>query len=163
VTKHRKTIVVSGVILVTSYIGLTWFFFGSSHPCGILEARWKPYAVRIAYKSKSDELSDFTTEVGRKLRENKFPEFPEESFQRLVEGKATNRDRLALGVYQDMLNARTKQMEESSKQRQEEHQRISEELRSTPQTEARRVRERAWSLTPAECTWQAITWNPSRE
>lgn len=24
------------------YFGLTWFFFGSPHPCGILEARRKP-------------------------------------------------------------------------------------------------------------------------
>lgn len=160
---RKKLLVVLGTLLVTSYFGATWFFFGSAHPCGILEARWRPYAVSVSHKSKSDELSDFITEGGRKLREDKSPQFPEEAFQRLVEGKATNRDRLALGLYQDLLNARTKRMEESSKQRQEEHQRLLEELRSTPQTEAKRVRERAWSLTPSECTWQAMIWNPPTE
>jgi hypothetical protein len=160
---HRKIIAISGLIAVASYFSLTWFFFGSAHPCGIFEARWRPYAVRVAYKSQSAQLSDLMKEGRQSLQEDKPPELPVEAFQRLVEGKATNRDRLVLGVYQDLLNAHTKRMEESSKQRQEEHQRLLEELRSIPQTEARRVHERAWSLTPAECTWMAITWSPSTE
>ena len=29
------------------YIGLTLYFFGSSRPCGILEARMKPYRIKL--------------------------------------------------------------------------------------------------------------------
>jgi len=35
---------------------------------------------------------------------------------------------------------------------------LMEELVSIPQTEAKRVHERVWNLTPAECLWYAITW-----
>jgi hypothetical protein len=37
------------------YFGLTWFFFGSAHPCGILEARQRPYVVN-RYTDDSVEL-----------------------------------------------------------------------------------------------------------
>ncbi|MBI4524698.1 MAG: hypothetical protein HY695_12910 [Deltaproteobacteria bacterium] len=37
---------VAGLFVVGVYFSITWFFFGSSHPCGILEARQKPYAVQ---------------------------------------------------------------------------------------------------------------------
>ena len=33
------------VFTVGLYLGLTWFFFGSPHPCGISEARQRPYAI----------------------------------------------------------------------------------------------------------------------
>jgi hypothetical protein len=34
------------VFMVGLYLGLTWFFFGSPHPCGILEARQRPYEIK---------------------------------------------------------------------------------------------------------------------
>jgi hypothetical protein len=40
----------------------------------------------------------------------------------------------------------------------EEKLKLMEELVSIPQTEAKRVDERVWNLTPAECLWYAITW-----
>ena len=33
------------LFVIGVYFSLTWFFFGSSHPCGILEARQRPYVV----------------------------------------------------------------------------------------------------------------------
>src|SRR3989338_4783708 len=37
---------IAALFVVGMYFGLTWFFFGSSHPCGILEARQRPYVVK---------------------------------------------------------------------------------------------------------------------
>jgi hypothetical protein len=50
--------IIAGVII--GYFGLTWFFFGSSHPCGILEARQKPYVIRTAEKSWFGELKNWS-------------------------------------------------------------------------------------------------------
>ncbi len=40
-THYNGALATGGVI--ASYLSLTWFFFGSPHPCGILEARQRPY------------------------------------------------------------------------------------------------------------------------
>lgn len=37
------------------YIGLAWFFFGSPHPCGILEARQKPYVLEASHELSSKQ------------------------------------------------------------------------------------------------------------
>ena len=41
----RRKVIVAAVLVAVSYFALTWFFFGSPHPCGILEARQRPYAI----------------------------------------------------------------------------------------------------------------------
>lgn len=46
---------ITALIVVGIYFGLTWFFFGSNHPCGILEARQRPYVVK-RYADDSIEL-----------------------------------------------------------------------------------------------------------
>lgn len=46
---------ISALFVVGVYFGLTWFFFGSSHPCGILEARERPYVVN-RYRDNALEL-----------------------------------------------------------------------------------------------------------
>jgi hypothetical protein len=38
-----------------SYFALTWFFFGSPHPCGILEARQRPHLIE---KARADSRED---------------------------------------------------------------------------------------------------------
>jgi hypothetical protein len=35
------------------YFSVTWFFFGSAHPCGILETRQKPYVLEAANRVSS--------------------------------------------------------------------------------------------------------------
>jgi len=40
------TEIIAGIVI--GYFTLTWFFFGSSHPCGILEARQRPYEIQWA-------------------------------------------------------------------------------------------------------------------
>jgi len=42
----RKKILLSFGLLVLAYFALTWFFFGSPHPCGILETRKKPTVIK---------------------------------------------------------------------------------------------------------------------
>ncbi len=41
---------VAALFVVGMYFILTWFFFGSSHPCGILEARQRSYVVKYFTK-----------------------------------------------------------------------------------------------------------------
>ena len=41
--------------LCLSYFALTWFFFGSPHPCGILEARQRPH---LSEKARADSRED---------------------------------------------------------------------------------------------------------
>ncbi len=62
-------------------------------------------------------------------------------------------------IYLDLANARNERIKESFK----ESQRLREELSAIPQTEAKRVQQRAWSLTPAECIWHAVTWRRARK
>ena len=46
---------IAALFAVGVYFGLTWFFFGSSHPCGILEARQRPYVVK-SYTNSALEI-----------------------------------------------------------------------------------------------------------
>ena len=50
--QKRALIILIGVTGL--YFGLTWFFFGSSHPCGILEARQRPYILERLRQSSSE-------------------------------------------------------------------------------------------------------------
>lgn len=43
------------VFTVGLYLGLTWFFFGSPHPCGILEARQRPHYIERLGESYREE------------------------------------------------------------------------------------------------------------
>ncbi len=54
-----RYIVALGCAVIALYLGATWFFFGSPHPCGILEARQRPVILELtisAYR-KLEELS----------------------------------------------------------------------------------------------------------
>jgi hypothetical protein len=51
------------LILVGLYSSITWFFFGSPHPCGILEARRRPYVLSKASEHRIrllDSLRHYT-------------------------------------------------------------------------------------------------------
>ncbi len=50
------------VFTVGLYLGLTWFFFGSPHPCGISEARQRQY-----YIARSKKLGWEAVESWRQL------------------------------------------------------------------------------------------------
>jgi hypothetical protein len=103
---RRKMIVTWSAIVVASYLGLTWLFFGSPHPCGIFEARWKLYAIEIATKLQWDRMRD----EDRQRTADKIPQSPHEAFERLRDGKASNRDRLAIQIYLNLANARNERI-----------------------------------------------------
>ena len=50
----KKKILIGVLSIALIYWGLTWFFYGSSHPCGILEARQKPYILAKVKESSSE-------------------------------------------------------------------------------------------------------------
>jgi len=45
-------------IAVGLYFSLTWFFFGSVHPCGILEVRQRPYVINMHFELQKSEQDD---------------------------------------------------------------------------------------------------------
>jgi hypothetical protein len=147
---NHKAILISAGIVIVSYFSLTWFFFGSTHPCGILEARLKPAAVEHAYKvhSESDrKMEDL-------YREPPADNLPDELFRKFASGKATPEERRAVmrdGEYRKYL---TDVRREANAARNERH----AEFLAIPQRVSLRVHQYAWSLTPADCAWQAITW-----
>jgi len=50
-----KYLFVGTVGIIATYSALTWFFFGSPHPYGILEARQIPHAIQ---KARADSRED---------------------------------------------------------------------------------------------------------
>jgi len=66
----------AALFVVVVYIGVTWFFFGSIHPCGILEARQKPYVVK--------RYTDFSRELWLKMKETGTPSLFMEPFTKDV-------------------------------------------------------------------------------
>jgi hypothetical protein len=50
-----KHLFVGTVGIIAAYFALTWFFFGSPHPCGILEARQRPHLIA---KTRADSRED---------------------------------------------------------------------------------------------------------
>ena len=44
-----------GSAFLAAYFALTWFFFGSPHPCGILETRQRPYVIQRARDDTSED------------------------------------------------------------------------------------------------------------
>jgi len=53
---HRvQKLIIPLAFALGAYFGLTWFFFGSSHPCGILETRQKPYVLEQIRTTSSEE------------------------------------------------------------------------------------------------------------
>lgn len=59
------------VFTVGLYLGLTWFFFGSPHPCGILEARQRPYYVERLGESYREEAKRWQ-QLAEKALHSKF-------------------------------------------------------------------------------------------
>jgi hypothetical protein len=51
-----KHLFVGTVGIIAAYFAVTWFFFGSPHPCGILEARQRPYLIK---KASADSREDW--------------------------------------------------------------------------------------------------------
>jgi hypothetical protein len=50
-----KHLFVGTVEIIAAYFALTWFLFGSPHPCGILEARQRPHLID---KARADSRED---------------------------------------------------------------------------------------------------------
>jgi hypothetical protein len=51
---HRVSMYLGCLVIVLGcYFSVTWFFFGSHHPCGILETRQKPYVLEAAHTISS--------------------------------------------------------------------------------------------------------------
>lgn len=108
-----QRVLVLFLLVLGIYAGLTWFFFGSPHPCGILEARQTPYVLERVRATSSEQ---------RKLALD-----------------------LAKSMRADAVEAAT---------------RMFEDIRKRPQEALSDLHEHIWRLTPAQCTWRAIAWNP---
>lgn len=64
----KKKIIVAVGLLIASYLGLTWFFFGSPHPCGISEARQRPYYIERSKKLDRESLEFWRQRMDDALR-----------------------------------------------------------------------------------------------
>ena len=109
------------LLAVGLYLSLTWFFFGSPHPCGILEARQKSYVLERVREGEA------------KQRELQF------ALAKLLTQKLTQEER-----------AETRKTFEESLAASEK----------APKRALDGLHEHIWRLTPAQCTWRAIVWNP---
>ena len=108
---HRvQKLIIPLAFALGAYFGLTWFFFGSSHPCGILEARQRSFILAEVHKSSLED---------RKLA-------------------------LELMKHRNTMETGTK---------------ILEDIRVRPKEAVTYLHEHVWRLTPAQCTWRAISWN----
>jgi len=108
-----QQLLISLALALGTYFGLTWFFFGSSHPCGILEAMQKPYVLERVRTTSSEHRA-----LALELLKSKQADAVE---------AATN---------------------------------ILDDIERHPNKALRGLHERVWRLTPAQCTWSAIAWNP---
>jgi hypothetical protein len=113
-----KYLFVGTVGIIAAYFALTWFFFGSPHPCGILEARVMPSAIKKHHQSALKHA----LWMGK-----------------LWEASGFNNRYLGDEALKAMAAVEA----------------ASSEARSE-------VRRWVSTLTPAECTWQAITWSPPK-
>jgi hypothetical protein len=114
---RRRVIIAVFVVTIGLYFGVTWFFFGSPHPCGILEARQKPHAIRAAHESWFAVLKNWSGVM-----------------------KETGYDSSVV------VDAATKHITTRSQQQKED---IEE------------MHWRIWQKTPAQCLWEALTWQES--
>lgn len=64
------------VSVISFYVGSTWFFFGSSHPCEILIVRQKQHYIGLAEKRDQEDLASWR-EIARKA-------LPEKDYVRFV-------------------------------------------------------------------------------
>ena len=73
-----------GCAVIALYLGATWFFFGSPHPCGILEAIQKPYAIDAAQKSWLEGLKTWT----ETMKETRFDSSAVDAFTKHFESRS---------------------------------------------------------------------------
>lgn len=110
-----KYLFVGTIALLTGYFAFTWFFFGSPHPCGIVEARQRSYKIE---KARAD------------MRESRLLAY-----------------RMIGSMKPEAADAGVRMLDE-----------INDLLRKPPIDLKRKMA----LMTPAECTWQAITWSPPK-
>jgi len=115
--RQVQRLIIPLALVLASYFGLTWFFFKSSHPCGILEARRKPYVVAKTYSSLFGIDRDMVLELMK--------------------------DRDVVSEVIRHLGS-TASIDKSEK--------MMEELSG--------LHYQIWGMTPAQCTWRAIAWDP---
>jgi hypothetical protein len=57
ITPRSLVAITTGIVF--SYFVFTWFFFGSSHPCGILWARQRPYVLARIDKTRAESIDRY--------------------------------------------------------------------------------------------------------
>jgi hypothetical protein len=67
VTRVRY-IVVLACAVIALYLGATWFFFGSPHPCEILMARQKNHYIERAKQTQLEDVRYWREAVGKALK-----------------------------------------------------------------------------------------------
>lgn len=126
---------ISALFAVGSYFGATWFFFGSSHPCGILETRQRPYFV-VRYSENA-----FRTYLMLSKNDERIQALYSEMIRRGNVGKE------AAAIAAD-----------SSKR----VDRALQDVSDAPKNAVHDLHEKIWNhYTPAGCFWEALAWNPN--
>ena len=122
------------LLVVGAYFGLTWFFFGSSHPCGILEARQRPYFVG---HYSENALRTY-------LMSSKGDERIQALYTEMIRRGNVGKEAAAIA-------------EDSSKR----VDRALQDVSDAPKNAVHDLHEKIWNhYTPAGCFWDALAWNP---
>jgi hypothetical protein len=130
------------LVVVGIYFVFTWFFFGSSHPCGILEARQRPYVVsrysETASKSLSSALDVWMQEFDNVMYVLKNPN-----------RKSPNISIAALRESEKVEEAAHKFYDEAYR-----------DFIDAPKRAVHDLHENIWNhYSPARCLWEATAWN----
>lgn len=126
---------IAAVFVVGAYFGLTWFFFGSTHPCGILEVRQRPYVIkRYIATALSATKADREEMV--------------EDWQRAQDAKTSGNLR-EMEAANESLQLSAKSFEKSSRDFLDARKRAVYYLHERISND----------YTPAKCLWEVLVWN----
>ncbi len=129
------------LLVVGAYFGFTWFLFGSSHPCGILEARQKPYVVS-RYTEDAMALLSMVTGQEQKVSDRSL---------RVLKEATTGGELAKQEAALASLEASTKRIAE-----------MTLYVLDAPKKAFHDLHEKIWNhYTPAGCFWEALAWNPN--
>lgn len=122
---------------VGGYFGATWFFFGSSHPCGILETRQRPYFVERYTQNAFARFSMWSKKYMR------YSALAEEAYRSGNLGKAE----VGYAIAADSSKLVDRALQDVS---------------DAPKNAVHDLHEKIWNhYTPAGCFWEALAWNPN--
>jgi septal ring factor EnvC (AmiA/AmiB activator) len=138
--KTVKFTVIFVLLVVCFYLSLTWFFFGSPHPCGILEARQRPWFTRRLLNIHS-RVAELRRQIAAASRPS------DQLLEKLKRRTISQEERNSLEQQLDKFDSDL-----------EAYNKAKKDYEDTLSKVAELVHQSVWRLTPAQCLWEAITW-----